>query len=103
MLLISGQVALDVQGNLVGKDDVAKQSEQVFTNIKNIVEGAGGKMEHVVKLGVFMLDVSKIQAFRDARDKFVNTKTPPASTLVGVTKTGERRFINRSGSHCRYS
>ena len=40
MLLISGQVALDEQGKLVGKNDLAKQTEQVFLNIKTIVEEA---------------------------------------------------------------
>lgn len=86
MLLIAGQVPLDKQGNLVGKDDFAKQTEQVFINIKNIIEEAGGTMNQLAKLTYFIRDVSKIQVLRDARDKFVNTKTPPASTLVEVSK-----------------
>lgn len=48
MLLISGQVALDKQGNLVGKGDLAKQTEQVFTNIKNIIEEVGGSMDDLL-------------------------------------------------------
>lgn len=86
MLFIAGQVPLDKQGNLIGKDDFAKQTEQVFINIKNIIEEAGGTMNHLAKLTYFIRDVSKIQVLRDARDKFVNTKTPPASTLVEVSK-----------------
>lgn len=86
MLLIAGQVPLDKQGNLVGKDDFAKQTEQVFINIKNIIEEAGGTMNQLAKLTYFIRDVSKIQVLRDVRDKFVNTKTPPASTLVEVSK-----------------
>ncbi|GAB3523033.1 RidA family protein [Emticicia fontis] len=86
MLLISGQVPLDKQGNLVGKDDFAKQTEQVFINIKNIIEEAGGNMDHLAKLSYFIRDVSKIQQVREVRDKYVNTKTPPASTLVEVSK-----------------
>ncbi len=86
MLLIAGQVPLDKQGNLVGKDDMSKQTEQVFTNIKNIIEEAGGNMNHLAKISIFIRDVSKIQAVRDVRDKFVNTNTPPASTLVEVSK-----------------
>src|SRR5688500_1168741 len=57
MLIISGQVALDKQGNLVGKDDLAKQTEQVFLNIKNCVTDAGGTMDNIVKLSYFLLDV----------------------------------------------
>lgn len=86
MVILSGQVALDLKGNLVGKDDLAKQTEQIFLNIRNIVEAAGGNMNHLVKLGYFTTDVSNIQAIRNIRDQFINTKKPPASTLVQVSK-----------------
>ncbi|QHS54146.1 RidA family protein [Mucilaginibacter sp. 14171R-50] len=86
MLILSGQVALNEKGELVGKEDVGKQSEQVFANIKHIVEAAGGTMGDVIKLTYYLKDVSKIQAVRDARDKYINIQTPPASTLVEVSK-----------------
>ncbi|RYU96478.1 RidA family protein [Emticicia agri] len=86
MILIAGQVPLDKQGNLVGKDDFTGQTEQVFTNIKNIIEEAGGNMNHLAKITIFIRDVSKIQVVRDVRDRFVNTQNPPASTLVEVSK-----------------
>lgn len=86
MIIISGQVALDSAGNLIGKGDIAKQTEQVFLNIKNIVTSQGGTMDNVVKLGFYMLDVSQVQAVRDVRNKFINLKKPPASTLVQVSQ-----------------
>jgi 2-iminobutanoate/2-iminopropanoate deaminase len=86
MIIMSGQVALDQQGHLVGKDDLEKQTEQVFRNIQSIVEASGGTMDNIVKLGYFITDVSKIAAVRTVRDKFINTDTPPASTLVQVSK-----------------
>ena len=86
MLVLSGQVALNANGKLVGGSDVAKQTEQVFTNIKHIIEAAGGSMNDVIKLTYYLKDVSNIQAVRDVRDKYINTKTPPASTLVEVSK-----------------
>lgn len=86
MLILSGQVALDNNGSLVGKDNFEMQAEQVFQNIKSIVEAAGGKMDDVVKLGFFVRDVSQLQTLRAVRDKFVNVKNPPASTLVQVSK-----------------
>ena len=86
MVILSGQVALDPKGELVGKGDIAKQTEQIFQNIKNIVEAAGGNMGHLVKLGYFTTDVLNIQAIRNIRDQFINTKKPPASTLVQVSK-----------------
>lgn len=86
MIIMSGQVALDKQGELVGKDDLEKQTEQVFRNIKSIVEANGGTMENIVKLGYFITDVSKISVVRAVRDQFINTQHPPASTLVQVSK-----------------
>ena len=59
---------------------------KVFQNIKNILEAAGGNMNHLVKLGYFTTDVSRIQDIRTIRDRFINTKNPPASTLVQVNK-----------------
>lgn len=86
MLLLSGQIALDNKGEVTGKGDLGKQTEQVFRNIKTIVEAAGGTMDNVVKIGVYLIDVSQVQAFRDARNKFINAQNPPASTLVQVSK-----------------
>lgn len=86
MIILAGQVPLDSKGNLVGQGDLGKQAEQVFLNIKNILSELGGTMDNVVKIGVFMTDVSQIQTFRDIRNKFVNIKTAPASTLVQVSK-----------------
>jgi reactive intermediate/imine deaminase len=86
MVIISGQVPLDNQSNLVGKGDFKKQTEQVFVNIKNIVIEAGGTMDHVVKLGIYLVDIAEIKTLRDVRNKFINLKNPPASTLVQVNK-----------------
>ena len=86
MVILSGQVAFDDKGNLVGPGDYEKQTEQIFTNIKHIIESAGGTLDNLVKIGVYMRDVSQVQKFRAVRDRFVNTKNPPASTLVEVSK-----------------
>ena len=86
MLIMSGQVAIDNTGNIVGKGDFNKQAEQVFQNIKSIVESAGGNMNNIVKLGFYILDVNQVPTLRLVRDKFVKVKSPPASTLVQVSK-----------------
>ena len=86
MLILSGQVAFDPQGNFVGKDDLAKQTEQVFKNIKAIAADAGGSMNNVVKLTYFIMDASQVQIVRNVRDQFINTKEPPASSLAQVAK-----------------
>ena len=85
MVIISGQVALDKQGNLVGKDDMSIQAGQVFLNIKSILDELRGSMGDIVKLGFYTTDVSQIQAIRAARDKYINVNNPPTSTLVQVS------------------
>lgn len=86
MLIISGQVALDHKGSLIGKDDLARQTEQVFLNIRNIVSASGGTMDDLVKIGVYMTDITRVQVFRDIRDRFINPQAPPTSSLVEVSK-----------------
>lgn len=86
MVILSGQVPLDSKGNVVGKDDLGKQTEQVFVNIRNILSELGGTMDNLVKIGVFVTDASQIQAFREVRNRFINIDNPPASTFVQVSK-----------------
>ena len=86
MVIISGQIALDNKGNLIGKDNLAEQTEQVFTNIKNIVTESGGTMDDVIKIGIYMIDITQVQTMRDVRNKFFNQQKSPTSTLVQVSK-----------------
>ncbi len=56
LLFIAGQVASDVQGNIVAPGDLIKQFEQVLRNLNAVVEAAGGTLQDVVKLNVFVRD-----------------------------------------------
>ena|SRR5438105_15385253 len=84
---IAGQVALDKEGQLAGKDDFAAQVRQVFANLNEAVVSAGGSFKDVVKLNSFCVDRvdrSQVPVVRETRDRYVNTKTPPVSTFVFV-------------------
>jgi reactive intermediate/imine deaminase len=84
LLFVSGQVAFDADGTLVGEGDMARQTEQVFQNLKAVLEANGGTFEHVVKLSTFMTDISQLQAMRDVRARHL-PDPPPASTTVEVS------------------
>lgn len=89
VVYIAGQVALDRSGNLVGKDDFRAQVQQVFENLKAAVEAAGGDFSSVIKLNYYCaesVDPTQLPVVRDVRDKYVNTKNPPASTFVVVKR-----------------
>lgn len=84
-LYISGQIAIDSEGKLVGGSDIRAQTRQVFENLKAALAAAGAGFEHVVKITVFMKDVSQLQAFREVRDSYITGK-PPASSLVQISQ-----------------
>lgn len=83
MIMLSGQIPLNAKGELVG-DDVKTQSIQIFENVKNILETCRANLNDIVRLGIFITDISQIAGYRDARDQFINLETPPTSTLVEV-------------------
>ena len=95
LVFISGQVALDKSGNVVGKNDFRAQVQQVFENLNAAIESAGGTFDDVVKLNSYLVDLSpsNLAAFREVRDKYVNVKTPPASTAVQVQGLFRSEFL----------
>jgi reactive intermediate/imine deaminase len=84
MVVVSGQVPLDEQGQLVGRGDARAQVEQVFRNLAAALDAAGARMDQVVKLTVYLTDLADLEAFRQVRDDFIPASTPPASSLVQV-------------------
>src|SRR5579871_2251205 len=88
MVYIAGQVALDQAGQLVGKDDLAAQVEQVFANLSEALKSAGGSFADVVKLNYFCaerVDRIELAIVRSIRDRYVNTQSPPVSTFVFIS------------------
>ena len=83
-LFISGQVARPLEGGkaLVGKNEY-EQATQIFTRIKHICAGAGGSLDDVVKMTIFMVNISNNTEVWRARREFFSGDFP-ASTLVEV-------------------
>ena len=88
LLFISGQVARPLEGGrtLVG-DNEYEQAKQIFTRIKAICEGAGGSVDDVVKITIFMVDIRHNTEVWRARREFFSGDFP-ASTLVQVANLG---------------
>src|SRR5215218_1729126 len=86
MLYLSGQVAINPAGQIIGTGDLHAQTQQVFENLKAGLAAAGATFEHVVKLHLYLLDITQIQIVRDVRDRYINTQFPPASTAVEVRR-----------------
>jgi len=89
LVFVSGQTALDADGNLVGKNHFAIQAAQVFRNLGVALRAAGCTASHLVKLTVFLTDMDNLASYREARNAFFASVTPkaaPAVTLVEVSR-----------------
>ena len=82
---ISGQIALDKDGNVVGAGNMKAQAEQVFKNLESALAAAGAKFTDVVKMNTFITDMDKAQPVREVRARYFG-ETTPASTLVQVAR-----------------
>ena len=85
---VSGQVALDAEGGVVGAGDVAAQTRQALANIERVLGSLNATWEDVARLGWYVTDIGGLQALRDARDEVLRpalgSLPNPASTLVQV-------------------
>jgi len=89
LIFIAGQTALDASGNLIGKNDFAAQAGQVFRNLTTALRDRSCDPSHLVKLTVFLTDMNNLTAYREARNRFFASVTPPAApavTLIEVSK-----------------
>jgi enamine deaminase RidA (YjgF/YER057c/UK114 family) len=89
IIFIAGQTAVDRDGNVVGKNDFAAQATQVFSNLAIALEAAGCTAANLVKLTVYLTDMDNLSRYREARNAFFASVTPPAApavTLVEVAK-----------------
>lgn len=93
LVFISGQVALDSKGNVVGTDDFRAQARQVFENLRMALESAGGSFRDVIKLNSYLVDFGGMPHFRTVRDEYINTANPPASTAVQVVRLFRPEFL----------
>jgi enamine deaminase RidA (YjgF/YER057c/UK114 family) len=96
IVFIAGQVALDKQGKLVGKDDVKVQATQVFENLKIALAAAGATFDDVVKINWYIKGYKPdvLPTLREVRSTYFNKNAPPpASTLVGVTSLAQDDYL----------
>jgi len=82
---IAGQLGMTADGKFAGTD-FRSQAVQCFENLKLALAAANAKFEHVVKVTGFFVDISDIQTYLEIRNRYVNTKAPPASTAIQISK-----------------
>lgn len=84
LVVVSGQAAIDERGQIVGVGDFDAQADQVFRNLDRVLRAAGSSLEKVVKVNIYLTDMSNFPKIVDLRAKHF-TRPWPADTIVEVT------------------
>src|SRR5437867_6802241 len=85
LVFISGMVARRADGTIAGVGDIEAQTRQVCENLKAAVEAAGGTMDDICRVDVYVRNMEHFDAIHKVRREYF--KPPlPASTMVEVTK-----------------
>jgi enamine deaminase RidA (YjgF/YER057c/UK114 family) len=86
-LYIAGQLGMTAQGQFAGvPGDFRAQCTQCFENLKAALASAGAGFKDVVKITNFFTDMAHLPTFFEVRDRYVNTKAPPASTAIEISR-----------------
>lgn len=83
LIFVSGQVARNAAGEIVGQGDIHAQTRQALENVKAVLETAGATIDDIVKVTVFVTDVTQFAAIHEVRAEYFK-RDYPASTLVEV-------------------
>jgi enamine deaminase RidA (YjgF/YER057c/UK114 family) len=96
IIFIAGQTALNREGELIGKNDFAAQAAQVFQNLDIALKSVGCTAGNLVKLTVFLRDMDNLSVYREVRNRFFATTSPPAApavTLIEVSRLFGSDFL----------
>lgn len=91
-VFIAGLVALDRDGKVVGEGDARRQAEYIFESMRHLVTAAGGRMDDVATMTVFVTDMKHRPGVLEARRGFFSGDFP-CSTLVEVSALIDPRLL----------
>jgi enamine deaminase RidA (YjgF/YER057c/UK114 family) len=91
---IGGQDAVNASGEIIGKGDVAAQTEQVLRNVRAALEAGGAGPEHIIKWNLYVVEGQSLQAgFAAFQNAWPQTPNPPAITGVFVSGLAHPDFL----------
>ena len=81
LVFVSGQLARDKDGNIVGPNDMRAQIKQVGENLKNALEAAGATLNDLVKTTTFVTDIEEFFKHVDVRHNYLGVGLPTSTTV----------------------
>jgi|TARA_Y100000310_G_scaffold345855_1_gene471497 2-iminobutanoate/2-iminopropanoate deaminase len=91
LIFTSGQIALDPSTMKLVDGDITKQAEQVFQNLKAVLEAAGSSLEKAVKVNVYLKNIEDFQKINEIYEKYFSHK--PARATVEVSRLPKDALI----------
>ncbi len=82
LVIVSGQVALDADGKIVGEGDFEAQAVRVFENLKAALAAAGAGFGDVARLGAFLADRKYLGTYRDVRMRYLSEPYPASTGVI---------------------
>lgn len=86
MIFVTGQIAMDKNGNAIAPNDITAQAEFIFQNIQKILAEGNASINDVVKAVIYVTNMGDFKAISAVRNKYFE-KAKPVSTLVEINKT----------------
>jgi enamine deaminase RidA (YjgF/YER057c/UK114 family) len=94
VIYIGGQDAVDAEGNVVGRGDLRKQAEQIFRNLKLVLNAAGAQLENVVKWNIYVVQGQSLRpAFEVFGQEWAGRSNPPAISVMYVAGLANPDFL----------
>lgn len=93
-IYVGGQNAVNAKREIIGKGNIAKQTEQVMENLKIALTACGATFENLVKLTIHIVQGQDLQRGFQASQKYLgNLTNPPAITGFFVSALGHPDFL----------
>lgn len=92
LVYVSGQVAWDAEGNIVGRGDIRAQARQVFHKLRQVLQEAGGDLQDLLKITTYVTRIDEYPAVVEVRREFFPGELP-ASTLIVVESLFHADFL----------
>lgn len=78
---LSGQIPLDPGSGLLVEGDIAAQARRAFDNLRAVCDAAGGSLDRIVRLGLYLTDLSHFAAVNTVMSEYFNSPFPARSTV----------------------